>query len=493
MLLSSFITLGLLAGIIYIGKAPLAVALIGVFLAAFALSYVFAQTATDDTTAPIKFIWQAVLHVSPEHHGTAAPNMDKLRIGKQLVSSLVLQVYQFASQENGKDLMEHRKQVIQASNVLNHIPLPIYVLNNDLQVIHASDAALKYCEKESSQLFGKPLFDILNLQFANEFTLESWITECQNNRVTDNAYWERVRVMSPENQTVRQCDMSAHYDRDNQTGADFIITLFDRTEQYNEDDQSMSFIALAVHELRTPLTMLRGYVELFKEELDDKLDDELRSFMLKMEASANQLTAFVHNILNVSKVDADQLDLHLAEEDWADVIMKGSADMQSRAKIQGVTLEFRIASNLPTAAADRLSIYEVINNLLDNALKYSGESRKIIISASVNKEGLIETTVQDFGTGIPASVLPNLFEKFYRSHRTKSNIAGTGLGLYLIKCLISAHGGQVWANSKEGQGSTFGFTVLPYNQLADEQKAGHNSEITRHAHGWIKNHSIYRR
>ena len=457
------------------------------------LSLVFAYYGSNMFAQPVKFILQALLHISPDHHNTQAPNVDKLRIGRQIVSSLILQIYQFASHENGIDLMEHRKQIIQASNVVSHVPLPIYVVNSSLQVIHASDTALEYSNKESAQLFGRPIFEALNLQFPNEFTLESWITACQNNRITDTAYWERVRVVSTDDQTVRQCDMSAHYDRDNQSGADFIITIFDRTEQYNEDDQSMSFIALAVHELRTPLTMLRGYIEVFKEELDGKLDNELKGYMLKMEASANQLNAFVRNILNVSKVEADQLELHLTEENWLDVIKKGTADMASRAKILGVTIDYRIEDKLPTVAVDPVSIYEVLNNLLDNALKYSGDSRKVIVSSKLNQNGMVETTVQDFGTGIPASVLPNLFEKFYRSHRTKSNIAGTGLGLYLIKCIIGAHGGQVWASSNEGQGSTFGFTVLPYSKLASDQKAGHNSEITRHAHGWIKNHSIYRR
>jgi two-component system sensor histidine kinase VicK len=90
-------------------------------------------------------------------------------------------------------------------------------------------------------------------------------------------------------------------------------------------------------------------------------------------------------------------------------------------------------------------------------------------------------------------VLPNLFEKFYRNHRTRAQIGGTGLGLYLTKSIITAHGGQVWAQSKEGEGSTFGFTLVPYVKLADELKKGNNTDIVRSAHGWIKNHSLYRR
>lgn len=89
--------------------------------------------------------------------------------------------------------------------------------------------------------------------------------------------------------------------------------------------------------------------------------------------------------------------------------------------------------------------------------------------------------------------MPNLFSKFYRDHRNRAQIGGTGLGLYLCKAVVSAHGGNIWVSSKPGQGSTFGFTLIPYEQLADEIKNGDNKDITRGAHGWIKNHSLYRR
>ncbi|HZM63807.1 MAG TPA: ATP-binding protein, partial [Candidatus Saccharimonadales bacterium] len=83
-------------------------------------------------------------------------------------------------------------------------------------------------------------------------------------------------------------------------------------------------------------------------------------------------------------------------------------------------------------------------------------------------------------------------EKFYRSHRSKEQVGGTGLGLYLSKAIVEAHGGHIWVQSKEGQGSVFGFTVVPYAQLAETSKAGDNKDIVRGAHGWIKNHSLYR-
>jgi signal transduction histidine kinase len=187
------------------------------------------------------------------------------------------------------------------------------------------------------------------------------------------------------------------------------------------------------------------------------------------------------------------LSVHLQEENWNDILKTAVDDLRMRAQVRGISLEYQPGTNLPKVGVDRVSIYEVISNLVDNAIKYSGQGKKIVIHTGLNTEGVVETTVQDFGVGIPESIMPNLFAKFYRSHRSRAQVGGTGLGLYLSKAIVDAHGGNIWVRSKEGQGSTFGFTVLPYTKLADAQKTGDNKDIVRGAHGWIKNHSLYRR
>jgi signal transduction histidine kinase len=468
----------------------LTVAAVAATLMGFLVTHLVAISALE----PLKAIWQAILHIDPDHQGTPAPNINELRVGRELVTNLVLQVYQFASQQNSGELIEHRKEISQAANIVEHLPLPLFVFNKDMLVTNASGSALEYCKIESSELFGKPIFDNLRLEFPSDLTLDSWAADCQKNKVTDTAYWERVHVLSKEdNRLIKQCDIAAYYNRDNASGTEFIVTLFDRTERYNADDNSLGFVALAVHELRTPITMLRGYIEVFEDELGDKLDDELKSFMLKMDASAKRLSGFVSNILNVARIENNQLVLHLTEEQWPEVLEASVSDAELRAKVHDKTIEYTIANNLPPVAVDRVSIYEVMNNLLENAIKYSGESKRIVVASTLDKDGNVLTTIQDFGAGIPTSVLPNLFEKFARNHRTRSQVSGTGLGLYLSKSIVTAHGGQISASSKEGEGSTFGFTLQPYAKLSQEQKDGTNKEITRSANGWIKNHSLYRR
>ncbi len=458
-----------------------------------AIVVITSRIASTFILQPLRVLWQAILHVSPETVNIPPPNIEKLRFGHELVLSLANRVYQFASQQGAADMADHRKAVLQAVDIVNLFPQPLFVFDKEQVVTNASTSALTYLDIESNELFGKKLFDSVDLEFSTSQTLEKWIVDCQQNKVTDQAFWQRVRVNMKDGKTVKQCDVAAYYNRDNASGTEFIITLSDHSEVYGQDDQALGFIALAVHELRTPLTMMRGYVEVFEEELDGKISPELTDYLRKLRISTDQLTAFVTNILNVVRVDENQLTFKLSESDWKTVLGQGAASMLARAQVLGKTITFKVDENLPSVAVDPVSITEVINNLLDNALKYSGESKDIIVTATLNKEDFVETTVQDFGVGIPENVVPNLFEKFYRNHRTRNQFGGTGLGLYLSKAIVTAHGGNIWVKSKPGQGSSFTFTVQPYASLADEHKNSDNDGITRHAHGWIKNHSMYRR
>ncbi|HET7630436.1 MAG TPA: histidine kinase dimerization/phospho-acceptor domain-containing protein, partial [Candidatus Saccharimonadales bacterium] len=279
----TFFLCALIAGLWYWGLHV--VDINPVFVAAGTIIFVvtvglfIAHTASAYALEPLSVIWRAILHVSPEHTDVTAPNLEQVKVGRQLVTSLALQVYQLASQQGPANDDDHRKAMIQSASIVSHMPLPLFVFNKDQLVTNVSDEALTYCQLESAELLGKPLFDNLNLEFPSERTLEKWIIDCQENKVTDTAYWERVRVRLKDQHQPRQCDMAAYYNRDNPAGAEYIVTLFDRTEQYNQDDESMSFVALAVHELRTPLTVLRGYIEVFEEELTAKLDESQKDFM----------------------------------------------------------------------------------------------------------------------------------------------------------------------------------------------------------------------
>ena len=461
-------------------------------MVAVVISIALALVLTNHLISPIKALWRLIIGIAP-NSSMPTPNIDKLKVGHELVANLTAQVIQLSSAV-GKEVKGNEKDSnIDHNFIANNLPLPMFILDSGQNIIFANSHAGEYIGINSSDLTGKNFYMVMDMSFPSDNTLDSWMKKVKKDSATATMSWERVKMRVLDNHPTLLFDLAAYYNKDNPQDFESVIVLFDHTKQYSQDEQAISFIALSVHELRTPLTLLRGYIEALEEVLADNPNAELKDFMQKMSATAQQLTVFVNNILNVARVDNDQLELQLREESWEDIITSAVNNISLRAKVRGINIETEIEPNLPSVGVDRLSIYEVINNLIDNAIKYSGNSKTIKVKAHMSKEGLIETTVQDFGVGISQNIMPNLFTKFYRDHKNRAQIGGNGLGLYLCKAIITAHGGNIWVRSKTGEGSEFSFTVRPYAQLAAELKNSDNKEIVRGAHGWIKNHSLYRR
>jgi len=269
--------------------------------------------------------------------------------------------------------------------------------------------------------------------------------------------------------------------------------FFDRTDIYTPEEDDLDFISFAAHELRGPITVIRGYLDVLEDELQPVLQQDQAELMKRLIVTANRLSSYVNNILNASRYDRRHMKLRLSEESLKRIYEGVSDDMQLRASAQNRVLVVDIPENLPTVAADANSIGEVLGNLIDNAIKYSNEGGLVHVAARPIP-GFVEVSVVDRGIGMPANIMPSLFHKFYRSHRSRETVAGTGIGLYICKAIVSSHGGIITARSIENEGSTFSFTLPIYDTVAQKLKSSHNSNasLIEHGGGWIKNHSLYR-
>ncbi len=457
------------------------------------LSMLISWLAAKYITEPMAIIAQAVNHISPEGESVPAPNTQTNIIGREIVTVLAKQIYQITTNTTRLTNMLEVKNIDLHNNVVaKNLPLPLFVLNHEMTIIFANEAALKYIQKSELDVINKNVNSVLNMSFEDENTFEAWLTHNHSEVIVASQKWDHVRLEVADAPKPLFFDLAAYYNKGNSYGYETMLILFDHTNQYAQSDNAMNYVALAVHELRTPLTLLRGYIEALEDHMSNKLTVEDSAFVKQMDAAAQQLVTFINNVLNVARINDDQFAIQLCEENWEEVINSAINDMKLRAAVQGITFDINIAPNLPTVAIDKVSIYEVISNLVDNAIKYSADSKKINITSLLNKDGIVETSVQDFGIGIPASAMPKLFDKFYRSHESRNQVIGTGLGLYLCKTIISAHKGNIWVDSKEGHGSTFSFTVLPYSMLP-KTEGNDQSDNVSGVHAWIKNHNLYRR
>lgn len=264
-----------------------------------------------------------------------------------------------------------------------------------------------------------------------------------------------------------------------QTNLSCVLIFHDLTHEKELEQMKLDFVAMASHELRTPLTSILGYLSVFMNENKDKLDNDQKDLLNRMDVASKQLMSLVQNLLNVNKIERDRLPANQVPSDWSVVVGKIVQDLQNQAKLKNIILSTEISPSLPKVLADPLLINEVLNNLINNAINYTKDGGRITISAKLDGE-TVTTTVQDTGIGIPKEAIPNLFAKFFRVSGTLvPGSKGTGLGLYISKSIIEKHGGKIWVESELGKGSKFIFT-LPIAKLSQpslQEAVRRNSQL----------------
>ncbi|MEO6727664.1 MAG: PAS domain-containing sensor histidine kinase, partial [Candidatus Saccharimonas sp.] len=365
---------------------------------------------------------------------------------------------------------------------LHQTQMGVIVMDTQGTIVYANEAA-----PVSEDTNGGKKLDLL---FEQEDTFAKWLASCRENAVHAQHTWLRISDRIVGDDARRIFNVSANYEKG--SVAEVVLTCFDSTDIYQPEDNDLDFIAFAAHELRGPITVIRGYLDVLDMELEGVFAPDQKELMKRLIVSANRLTGYINNILNTSKFDRRHLVLHLSEESLTSIYDIISDDMSLRASSQNRLLAVDIPANLPTVAADRSSISEVISNLIDNAIKYSNEGGPIAVSAR-QTDGYVEVSITDHGIGMPGNVVGNLFHKFYRSHRSRETVAGTGIGLYICKAIVESHGGKIGVTSTEGEGSTFSFTVPIYATVADKLQANDytNAGLITNGEGWIKNHAKF--
>jgi PAS domain S-box-containing protein len=231
-----------------------------------------------------------------------------------------------------------------------------------------------------------------------------------------------------------------------------------KEEEYRELDRlKTNLLSTVSHELRTPLAITKGYSSLLLM-YDRKLDNtEKRESLQAIDRSTDRLTELIGHLLDMSRLNAGMLRLNMASVKPSAILL--AAVTEARLRSPKYKFSEKIKRRLRTIIADSKRLRQVIDNLLDNAIKYSPEGTEITVRAEAKGEELL-VSVADQGRGIVADEVDKIFDRFYRiEQRLDKDPGGMGLGLSLCKALVEAHGGKIWVESEVDKGSTFYFTI----------------------------------
>lgn len=229
------------------------------------------------------------------------------------------------------------------------------------------------------------------------------------------------------------------------------------------DRQKTEFLSIASHQLRTPLSILKGYIELIKDGGYGKITKQIKEILNNMDESNEHLIKLVDEFLNISRIEQGRTKYTFTVFDLSHMV--DSLVEELKMKIQDKKIRLLWSNNNPiNITADEEKVRHVVYNFLDNAIKYSEEGNiKIVVEKEADGWAVM---VDDEGLGFNKNDEVNFFQKFYRGENVKgTNVNGTGLGLYVCRKFIEAHGGKVWAHSPGlGKGCQFGFW-LPFNPV----------------------------
>jgi len=280
--------------------------------------------------------------------------------------------------------------------------------------------------------------------------------------ISKDSLLERETVTFSENLVAEVSTVLIKNERDEIVGR--IIVLHDISKERALDNLKVEFISVAAHQMRTPLAAIKWAFELLLASDEEKLAPELKKIVENGFESTNRILAIVNNFLDVDAIESVGVDYVFAPVNLAKVVEEVFVGFEIVAREKSIELIFENQGEaLPFIQADQKQIAIVFQNLIENGLKYTMKQGAVRVKVEPRGSDVL-VSITDQGIGIPSAEQRGIFNKFFRAENAKKvETDGNGLGLYTTKRIVEKHGGSIWFESKEGEGTTFYFTVPLYN------------------------------
>jgi PAS domain S-box-containing protein len=339
----------------------------------------------------------------------------------------------------------------QTESVIRSIAEGLVVLDAQGKVIMMNPAAEKLLGISRKDMAGKQLSE--NLKEEELVSLVKGAPERED---------QEIELISKDDETKKVLRASsAVIESENGQTIGMVSVLTDITKQKELDRLKSSFVSNVSHELRTPIVAMEKSLSLLLSETTGEISETQEQFLSIADRNLKRLARLINDLLDLSKLEAGKLEIR-REPCSIDKILNESIEaLDNWAKTKSISIERRFQEGLPEVNIDPDRIIQVLTNLVGNAIKFTPNNGRVKVEAALSRgNNEIIVTVEDTGIGITKEHLTKIFDKFYQvGERVSTDIMGTGIGLSIAKEIVELHGGRIWAESEQGEGAKFIFTL----------------------------------
>lgn len=335
--------------------------------------------------------------------------------------------------------------------IVKSIEDPIIVTDNDYRIILVNKSAEKVFNISEKNALGRHFLESINNEdIFNEIkgSMNNYSDENKGKILTIN---EKGKM---HYYTVGITSILGNEDEAYGT----VAVLQDITGLKEIEQMKSDFVSTVSHELRTPLTSIIMGTELLLDNTQGDLNPEQREVVNAVDEESKQLMALVNDLLDLSKIESGKAQMNYESISIGDIINYVVKSMNEIAEVRGIKISSSVSGDIPNIKADYSKIMSIVTNLVTNALKFTKQGDEIKITAEL-KNRYVRVCVSDTGIGIPKEYHSTIFDKFAQVQQSSYNSGGTGLGLSIAKEYVNRHGGEIWVESEEGEGSKFIFTL----------------------------------
>ncbi|WAC41039.1 PAS domain-containing sensor histidine kinase [Pedobacter sp. SL55] len=338
------------------------------------------------------------------------------------------------------------------SSIIETIRESLVVLDKDYTILDVNNHFLNTFKVTINDTKGKAIYELGNGQWDIQ-ELKKMMTEIlpTNNPVLDYEVEHEFPHIGKKIMLL-----NAHrVEFEGQFKDRILLAIEDITDRKAIEQRKDDFLSIASHELKTPLTTVLGYMQMMSRMLPENASSRFISAFSKTEIQINRLNQLLSELLDMSKIQTGNIELHKEIFDFDKMVRETVEAMTAATPSSKILLTGKTGAHL---LGDESHIIQVLTNLISNAIKYSPGSDKVELQLS-RVSNFVKVSVTDHGMGIEADELKKIFERFYRVSATQKSFPGMGIGLYICEQIVKNHGGTLWAESKLGEGATFSFTL----------------------------------